>query len=142
MLESNLAPAKKKSIFSLMRNHLSAKIIILIFVMTIISTVIDSEINFHEIFLNIFPLPLLFATILSGFVYLILRPLKDLSLAAKTYSQGELLHRLNIHTGDEIEEIAKEFNTMAENLSNTLKNMTTDKDVISFEHNKLTTIIS
>ncbi|MEL7563669.1 MAG: HAMP domain-containing sensor histidine kinase [Dehalobacterium sp.] len=44
------------------------------------------------------------------------RPLKEISEAAKIIAGGEFQQRLNINTNDEIEELAKSFNHMAESL--------------------------
>lgn len=44
------------------------------------------------------------------------RPLKEISEAAKIIAGGEFQKRLNIHTRDEIEELAKSFDLMAESL--------------------------
>jgi len=44
------------------------------------------------------------------------RPLKEISAAAKVIAGGELHKRLEINTHDEIEELAKSFNDMAESL--------------------------
>lgn len=55
-----------------------------------------------------------------GILYLqvkkISRPLKEISQAAKIIAGGEFQQRLNINTNDEIEELAKSFNHMAESL--------------------------
>ncbi|SHI84381.1 sensor histidine kinase [Lutispora thermophila] len=65
------------------------------------------------------------AIIFSGlFAYVILyfqikrisMPLMEISKAAKVISGGEFQKRLEIKTGDEIEELAKSFNDMAESL--------------------------
>lgn len=48
---------------------------------------------------------------------MILRPISQLSEGADQIGSGNLNHRLDIKTGDELEGLAREFNTMAENLS-------------------------
>ncbi|MDO8447128.1 MAG: response regulator [Deltaproteobacteria bacterium] len=48
---------------------------------------------------------------------MILRPISQLSEGADQIGRGHLDHRLDIKTGDELEGLAHEFNTMAENLS-------------------------
>lgn len=46
------------------------------------------------------------------------RPLKQIKSAAKTIAGGEFRKRLNIHSNDEIGELAKSFNQMVEALQN------------------------
>ncbi len=48
---------------------------------------------------------------------MILRPISQLSEGADQIGRGHLDHRLDMKTGDELEGLAHEFNTMAENLS-------------------------
>lgn len=48
---------------------------------------------------------------------MILTPVSQLSEGAYLIGHGHLDHRLDIKTGDELEKLAHEFNTMAENLS-------------------------
>lgn len=48
---------------------------------------------------------------------IILEPISKLSEGAYSIGHGQLDHRLDIKTGDELEGLAHEFNTMAENLS-------------------------
>ncbi|HLB05447.1 MAG TPA: response regulator [Thermodesulfobacteriota bacterium] len=48
---------------------------------------------------------------------IILRPISQLSEGAYQIGHGHLDHRFNIKTGDELEGLSHEFNTMAENLS-------------------------
>jgi signal transduction histidine kinase len=46
----------------------------------------------------------------AGFI---VKPLKNLQMGARLIGYGNLDHRLNIQTGDEIEELSREFNEMA-----------------------------
>ena len=46
----------------------------------------------------------------------IIRPIRDLKEGAKMIGKGFLDHRLSIHTGDEIEELANAFNEMGQRL--------------------------
>jgi diguanylate cyclase (GGDEF)-like protein len=48
---------------------------------------------------------------------MILTPISQLNKTAHQIGQGQLYHRLDIKTGDELEGLAHEFNTMAEKLS-------------------------
>jgi PAS domain S-box-containing protein len=47
---------------------------------------------------------------------LVLRPLKDLSLGAQRIASGDFDHRIEAHTDDELEQLARQFNVMAETL--------------------------
>ncbi|MDH4099396.1 MAG: ATP-binding protein [Nitrospirota bacterium] len=65
-------------------------------------------------------LGLLFIGLVSTFAYLvaqrIIQPIESLKVGAEMIGQGKLDYRLNINTGDEIEALAKDFNSMAEKL--------------------------
>lgn len=52
-----------------------------------------------------------------GFKYLIDRPLKNLVGSIEAIGAGELSHRVEVKTGDEIGKLADSFNMMTENLS-------------------------
>ena len=60
----------------------------------------------------------LFGMVLMIFIITknVVRPLLELSGAAKIIGQGNLNHRIKIKTGDEIEWLGKEFNNMAQSL--------------------------
>ncbi len=55
-----------------------------------------------------------------GILYIQIRrisdPIKEISEAARVIAGGEFQRRLNINTGDEIEELSRSFNNMAESL--------------------------
>lgn len=65
-------------------------------------------------FLTVFVLALIWFNISRR---MILIPISHLNEGAYQIGHGHLDHRLNIKTGDELEGLADEFNTMAENLS-------------------------
>jgi GAF domain-containing protein/HAMP domain-containing protein len=46
----------------------------------------------------------------------VLRPLRELRDDAAMLAHGQLTHRITLRTGDELERLAQEFNSMAENL--------------------------
>ena len=46
----------------------------------------------------------------------VVRPLRELREGAALLAGGQLAHRITLNTGDEVELLAREFNTMAENL--------------------------
>jgi len=55
-----------------------------------------------------------------GLRFLVNRPLKQFIQSVERMGQGDLDHRVNIRTGDEVGHLAEAFNNMAENLSKTL----------------------
>ena len=63
---------------------------------------------------------LVFLVFLAQFILIMLpasRSIRKLQMGAATIGGGNLDYRLKIHTGDEIEELARKFNKMAEKLS-------------------------
>lgn len=80
----------------------------------------------QETFKDIYRLTLIAIAFAMGFAYFVLyfqirkitEPLLQISEAAKIISNGEFQKRLNIKTSDEIEELSKSFNQMAESLEN------------------------
>jgi PAS domain S-box-containing protein len=46
----------------------------------------------------------------------VVRPLRQLREGASRLANGQLAHRIEIHSGDDLERLAREFNTMAESL--------------------------
>lgn len=55
----------------------------------------------------------------------ITRPLSVLTAAARRAASGDLSTRIDVHTGDEIEDLAAAFNVMAENLGTSMANLRT-----------------
>jgi nitrate/nitrite-specific signal transduction histidine kinase len=53
----------------------------------------------------------------------ITRPLEGLTEAAKALAGGQFEQRLNVHTGDELETLAEQFNTMAQALQASYANL-------------------
>ena len=74
----------------------------------------------RELLLKLATLGMLFIGLLSIFAYIvaqrIIRPIQSLKVGAEMIGQGKLDYRLQIDTGDEIESLANDFNTMAEKL--------------------------
>jgi signal transduction histidine kinase len=54
-----------------------------------------------------------FSAILSGFL---VRPVRVLTGSARQISEGDNEHRISLHTGDEMEELSTQFNTMVDTL--------------------------
>ncbi|MGH9869481.1 MAG: methyl-accepting chemotaxis protein [Candidatus Polarisedimenticolia bacterium] len=59
------------------------------------------------------------------------RHLKDLALATSHMSKGDLTRKVEIHTGDEIEELASSFNAMVASLSNVVTEVKVSAQQIS-----------
>lgn len=72
----------------------------------------------------------------------ITRPLEKLYLGAQALGQGNFGFRLKIKSGDEIEDLANEFNNLAEKLQKNIAQLMGDREVISAERNKLAVILS
>lgn len=87
----------------------------------------------------IFLIPL---TLWISLIWRLLRPLNDLYEGIKVLTGGQMDHRFNIHSGDEIETISQSLNTVANNLSQATTQSTLAKENIISERNKLNTIIA
>ncbi len=76
--------------------------------------------NFREIYRLTLWAILVSVAIAYGILYIQIKrisdPLKEISEAAKVIAGGEFHKRLDINTGDEIEELGKSFNNMADSL--------------------------
>lgn len=75
-------------------------------------------------------------------IWRLLKPLEDLYLGMQILAKGEMQHRLNIHTGDELESISNTVNGLAQNLDKTIQDISQNKDILTSEKNKLNTIIA
>ncbi|MCC6543644.1 MAG: HAMP domain-containing protein [Nitrospirae bacterium] len=73
--------------------------------------------------------------ILAFLVYItgkwIAKPIKVLSEGVELMGQGQLNHDLNIHTGDEIEQLADNFTQMAKNLGRKFEEIRLEKDKLN-----------
>jgi PAS domain-containing protein len=76
----------------------------------------------------------------------IVRPLRDLRDGARLIGAGRLDHRLDLHTGDEIENVATEFNAMATRLDESYRGLETKIRVataeLARERNSLQAIVA
>ncbi len=84
------------------------------------ASLLEIENNFREAYRLILWAILISVAVAYGILYIQIRrisnPLREISEAAKVISGGEFQKRLDINTGDEIEELGKSFNHMAESL--------------------------
>jgi signal transduction histidine kinase len=84
------------------------------------ASLLEIQKNFREIYRLTLWAILISVAVAYGILYIQIRrisdPLKELSEAAKVIAGGEFQKRLDINTGDEIEELGRSFNNMAESL--------------------------
>lgn len=76
------------------------------------------------------------------FTHRIVKPIEQLHEASKEFGLGYLDYRLNIHTNDEIEDLAGGFNSMAESLKTSINTLRQDRELIAAERNKLAITLS
>jgi two-component system, OmpR family, sensor histidine kinase VicK len=69
------------------------------------------------------------------------RPIESLHTAALQFGQGNLGHRAPIESGDEIGDLARSFNTMAETIGKTMLSLRREEEVVKAERNKLSLIL-
>jgi len=84
------------------------------------ASLLEIQENFREIYRLTLWAILISVAVAYGILYIQIRrisePLKEISGAAKVIAGGEFHKRLNINTGDEIEELGNSFNNMAKSL--------------------------
>ncbi|MDD1686365.1 SpoIIE family protein phosphatase [Methanoregula sp.] len=85
-------------------------------------THLDQQMNAaRNLFFVLFVILFIIVTILSIlFAQIITRPVEELRRGAEAIGAGDLDHRVQIETGDEFEDLAHSFNTMAVNLKNNM----------------------
>ena len=88
--------------------------------MLVHASLLEIQENFREIYRLTLWVILISVAIAYAILYIQIRrisePLKEISGAAKVIAGGEFHKRLNINTGDEIEELGNSFNNMAKSL--------------------------
>lgn len=84
------------------------------------ASLLEIQQNIREIYRQILWAILVSVAVAYGILYIQIRrisnPLREISGAARIIAGGEFHKRLDINTGDEIEELGKSFNNMAESL--------------------------
>lgn len=81
--------------------------------------------TFRILLITIFLTGGILSAILS---YFLTQPLEQLSKMAQLISQGELTARANIHSGDEIEYLARNFNIMADTIEGNISELQASMD--------------
>ncbi len=94
------------------------------------------------ILLQVIVLPFLLSFIGSFCIWWLFKPLEQLYQSSLILARGEIKHRINLNTGDELELIALSLNSMAKNLDESFNKLAYDKDIIIAERNKLDIVIS
>ncbi len=69
-------------------------------------------------------------------------PVEALHLATEEFGKGNFSYRTKIDTNDEIGDLARNFDTMAGSLENSIKNLKAEEEIISAERDKLRVILS
>lgn len=67
----------------------------------------------------------------------IIEPIKSLQQGSRYLGEGNFNYRLQLKTGDEIEELANSFNSMATNLQQAFTRLERDKNIIAGERKKI-----
>lgn len=84
------------------------------------ASLLEIQKNFREVYRLTLWAILISVAVAYGILYIQIRrisnPIREISEAAKVIAGGEFQKRLNINTGDEIEELGRSFNNMAESL--------------------------
>lgn len=148
------------------RLHLGLKVLILFFLISILPLILSNVIWFSTtsppkttslIITTVFLITLAIIVVVNLWLaYQITKPIDKLQQGAKLFGQGNLSSRINIKTGDEIEDLADEFNRMAQALEQNIaqlnsqnkllqvlyENIKRDKEILSAERNKLSIALS
>lgn len=113
-----------------------------------VSDTFERRQNWRMIYHWVFLLILALAALLSyGFSGILTRPLYVLSETASEIAGGDLSRRAEIHTEDEIRDLAGEFNRMADHLENMIgrlkeENESKERFIDSFSHELKTPVTS
>lgn len=132
----------KVTIYQKIWGNLRVRLSFFLILIALISTTLVSFLDFHELYLPLFPIPIVSSLLLSILIWISLKPLEELVRSSRLFARGEFAHRVNLHSRDEVGEIAIEFNFMAQNLEQLIKNIQNDKSILDLEKNKLNLIIS
>src|SRR3989344_1161139 len=97
---------------------------------------------FKLTFFELLGLGLLFSFLSIFLLFFILKPLGDLIKGADVLARGNLNLRVNIKSGDELEQVGDAFNLVASRLQQAITSIEHDKDFVSGERNKLSMVLS
>lgn len=102
------------------------------------------EVNQIQLFASIlFLIALVFIVIIAfQIANQIVEPIKQLQEGSRYIGTGNLTYRLQVHTGDELEELANAFNTMSTHLQDAFLKLELNKNIILAERNKMTLTLS
>lgn len=108
-----------------------------------LSEVVADATRYMIVAFIIFLLFFIIAVVVSfWFASQLVRPIKVLAYGSYLFGTGALDHRIMIRTGDELEDLARAFNQMAQKLSGAFLTVINEKNILSAERNKLQVILS
>lgn len=93
-------------------------------------------------FFQLAGLGLLIPLLSISLLFFILKPINALIAGAGFLAKGNLNFRVNIKSGDELEQAGDAFNLMASKLQQAITSIENDKDFVSGERNRLSMILS
>ncbi|MDO8498893.1 MAG: ATP-binding protein [bacterium] len=125
-----------------LKKKLSFKIIFILILAVIIPLTLSMIFSGSDAVKKSLPLFLLALSIGSFLIWKLLKPLEEIYQGTLVLAKGELGHRFNLHTDDELELISNSLNTITQALSGTIQTISQDKDSLVSERNKLNTIIA
>ena len=96
------------------------------------------------IFSLVILMAVLFAAIIAALILArrMVKPIEQLRQVIQEFRDGHLEYKISLKTGDEIEDLATSFYTMADELRVSIKTITEDKQIIEAEKHQLERIIS
>lgn len=137
-LSSLLAPPLKKSL----RMKLTVLFVLSVLTPPTVLVALNLEILAKPyVILQIIFIPLLLVSVGTYLIWEFFKPLNQLYESSLLLAKGEIKHRVNINTGDELEIIARSIDLMAHNLEISFQKLAYDKDIFIAERNKLNTVI-
>lgn len=121
-------------------NKLFVKIFFVIFISTLLP--LSLALFTHSSLFVLFVVGVITLLVCLGLMFIVLKPLKKILQITENLKSGNLNSRLDIRSGDEFEEWANSFNSVAAYLQQSLANSEQAQYVNIAEKNRLTTILS
>lgn len=115
--------------------------LLLICALGITVPLVASQFFIHSLIIPL-AIGLISTALVSVFIFLSLKPLKDLIKASENLGNGNFNQRVDIKSGDEFEDVGKSFNLLADKISQTFQNLEKEKDIAIAENSKLNEILS
>ncbi len=115
--------------------------LLLISAFGIIAPLIATQFVIHSIIISA-AVGIVSIALVSTFIILSLKPLKDLIKASENLRNGNFNQRIDIRSGDEFENVGKSFNLLADKISQTFQNLEKEKNIAIAENSKLNEVLS